>query len=181
MDTQNQLVASQTAAATAYQRRVAVANPFALRLAGQALHLALVEGGKQVGECYIGELVPAKGVGGVDGYIVEREGVSMSKHGTAQTNKVDAAYYALRNLMSRAAERDLGEAKVEAATLKQKLTESDKKAEQATAQTAFFAAIMSGNGLDAYTQADATRYVDDALRGALPKPILDRIKALKAE
>lgn len=96
------LVNKQAGEKTAEQARRAITNPFTL---------AITEAG--VLTCAMGKQKPVEigqmvSVGGGK-FIVEREGTALNKGGAsmAQVGRSDAAYYALRNLLSRAATRDI--------------------------------------------------------------------------
>lgn len=154
---------------TSEQTRRSVSNPFAWEIGekGEVL-LHLVDGGKRVGKVQVGIMTKAQGVQGA-GYVVLREGTSMSKAGTAQATRADAAYYAVRNLLSRAANRDIDPTQREASTLKAAVEAQTVRGDTAERRGALLGALMTNNAeaLATFTKADVL-LLDEALVKAMP-------------
>lgn len=157
------LVTSQAnAGKTAEQKRRTVTNPFSFRIVdgNVFLDVASVTGEATV---VVGR-IEDKGAGK---FVVTREGVSLSKEGSAQTGRADAVYYGVRNLLSRAATRDIDPASRESvSTAKLVAEQQTKRADVAEMRAATLAALMKGD-MSGIT-LEMAQTLDPALVAALP-------------
>lgn len=158
------LVAAQAAGQkTAEQTRRSVTNPFTFSIAdGGKLMLALGKGAPvEIGlmqDCGAGK------------YIVVREGTALNQGGAdkAQTGRSDAAYYAVRNLLSRAATRDIDPATRESVSTARAVAEQQtKRADVADTRATVLSALMLGDVSKITPEMAAT--LDPVLVAALPE------------
>lgn len=158
---------------TAEQTRRSVSNPFTFSIddAGK-LMLALGKGSPvEIGlmqDCGSGK------------YIVVREGTPLNQGGAdkAQTGRSDAAYYAVRNLLSRAATRDIDPATREAvSTVRAVAEQATKRADAAEMRAATLSALMRGDMTGITPEMCAT--LDPALVAALPADKQELLASVK--
>lgn len=148
------LVSAQADERTAEQRRRAVSNPFAVEASVGGDVVLVVDGQYR---SVIGTLEHHP-----RGYLVRREGVSLAKADTYQATIEGACYYGLRNLMSRAASRDLGEKSAGAvASATERAVKAEARVSAAEAQNRVLMGIMMGS---AFAKADVIAAGEDWLR-----------------
>lgn len=161
-DTAALVTAQESAGKTAEQTRRSVTNPFTFSITDEgALMLALGKGKPE-------EIGRMQDCGGGK-YIVIREGTPLNKGGAsmAQVGRSDAAYYAVRNLLSRAATRDIDPATREAvSTVRAQAEQATKRADAAEMRAATLGALMSGD-MTGITPAHIAT-LDPALVAVLP-------------
>lgn len=157
------LVEAQKQEATQEQKRRSVSNPFAWRVdagADGVRSVVLVCGGHDV---TLGVLHEVAG----KGFQVLREGTNLAKGDTAQATIAAAAYYAGRNLLSRAATRDLEESTRASVTT---ANERAKAAESAKSQAECQMRVMQGVMLNGViTREDVIGAGEEFLRDFVSK------------
>lgn len=178
-DTQALVNAQAAAGKTVEQTRRSISNPFSLSIRDSDSMLMCKLGDAEPVE--IGVMTATKH-GNRSGYIVLREGVALNTGGAekAQATRSDAAYYGLRNLLSRAATRDIDPKSREAnETLRVVAQKNEQRANVAETQARVMAGLMRGD-LSGFTIADLDT-LDTELVKALPANFKATLaKAIKA-
>lgn len=175
------LVTKQTAPASAEATRRAVSNPFSLGITEtNDLFMDVTGMSEHHGLVPVRVVIGSMNAVGNGKFYVTREGVPLNKGGesTAQTGRADAAYYGLRNLLSRAATRDIDPVtRAAVADVKVKLESETSRADAGEARAKVLAALMLGDMTGVTPAMVAT--LDPALVAALPADKVELLTSVK--